>query len=176
MNSNKTRIGIDVEWKVITGYEDYEISNTGLVRSNKKDIPKLLSLREDKDGYVISTLFKNGYRKDQKVHRLVAKAFVSNSKNKPCVNHLNGIKNDNRYINLEWCTRSENDIHAFNNGLRKSVKGEKCGASKLTKKEVLEIKDKYIPRKVTYKKLAEQYNINKSQIERIVNGKNWKHV
>lgn len=120
------------KWEKITGYEDlYEISTFGRVRSlertakrNKQgDITikeKMLSLQITPKGYFRVQLAKNGQQKNYMVHRLVADAFLPNSKNRPQVNHLNGDKTNNNVTNLEWVTASENLLHAYDSGLRNS--------------------------------------------------------
>jgi len=74
--------------------------------------------------YSAVVLTKNTINKSISVHRLVAMIFVPNPDNKPCVNHKNGNKRDNRAENLEWCTHSENSQHAYANGLIPKKFGE----------------------------------------------------
>jgi hypothetical protein len=108
------------------------------------------------------------------VHRLVANEFLDNTLNKPQVNHKNGIKDDNRVENLEWATGSENVIHALANNLKISIKGSEHRNSKLTEKEVLEIRA--IGRTKTLKEVAEMYNVDMSLISLILLEKAWKHL
>lgn len=94
-------------WKDIVGYEGlYQVSNLGNVKSlNYRGTgkEKVISLT-NKAGYYLVSLKRTLYR----VHRLVALAFIPNPENKPFVDHINGIRSDNRVENLRWCTNKEN--------------------------------------------------------------------
>lgn len=92
----------------ICGFEGlYQISNQGRVFSVKKKI--FIKLDENnQQGYQVVKLCKNGKRYKFRVHRLVAEAFIPNPENKPCVDHINTIRNDNRVENLRWVTYKEN--------------------------------------------------------------------
>lgn len=95
--------------KEIEGYPDYYISSAGNVWS-KKDNETFLKLRacKRKDGYLRVILYKDGKAYTKNVHRLVAETLIPNIDNKPCVDHINGAKDDNRVCNLRWCTQQEN--------------------------------------------------------------------
>ena len=112
-------------WHSVRGYEGlYQVSNFGEIKSLSrwKHLPngkytvskeKLLSPAQiGKDGYKFVYLTVDGRSKRFYVHRIVAEAFLPNPNRLPFVNHLNGIKFDNRPENLEWCSRSENTKHA----------------------------------------------------------------
>lgn len=120
----------DEYWKPVVGFEGlYEISNKGLVKtipSKERYRPSQCGIKSHQInfGYCVVGLFKEGKPFYKRVHRLVAEAFIPNPDKKPCVNHKNGIKTDNRVENLEWCTYSENEEHSYK-VLGKNIKGIK---------------------------------------------------
>ena len=106
-------------WKIVTVNKDYEVSSMGNVRSNKGGILRMLKpygnkVKDNRGNYLSVTLSANGKGKRYSVHRLVAMAFIPNPNNLPQVNHINGIRNDNRVGNLEWCNNSYNIWHSYN--------------------------------------------------------------
>lgn len=147
-------------------YDGYEVSNHGNLKRNGV----LLTTPIGASGY------KRKYLKDLKqnilIHREVARVFIPNPDNKPQVNHKNGIKTDNGVENLEWATRSENQLHAVRTGLRKIYTLEDSAASKLTNVQVIVIREA-IRAGHKQKAIAKYFGLNQSTISLIKSGKNW---
>lgn len=121
-------------WKNIKGYENlYQVSNLGRIKRLRGFIykknhtenkikyikqEKILKTFVNSRGYFVVTLHKNGNPKQYQLHRLIALSFIDIIEGRPCVNHKNGKKTDNRISNLEWVTIKENSQHSFDNELQ----------------------------------------------------------
>lgn len=157
-------------WRPVIGFETYIVSNFGRVK-NKEGHLMTPSLRGDKRLYYGLTI--DG--KSETIHRMVAKAFLSNPDGLKEVNHKDSNKSNNRADNLEWCTREQNMKHASDSGRIKH--GSKHSSAKLTEEKVLEIKKLFSENnKLNRKEIARVYGIDSSNITRLLNGKYWKHV
>lgn len=164
-------------WKDVIGYEGlYEVSNLGRVRSCDRYIPyynvnqtgkKVFTKKHIKSkilkpceylGYYCVSLYKpDSKMKLCKVHRLEMEAFYGTSD--LTVNHINGIKTDNRLENLEYLSRADNTYHAIRTGLR-CTKGENNPKAKLTKNDVIDIR----MRKLNKEKLTDVFNLYSNTI------------
>lgn len=150
------------QWKAIKGYEGlYEISNTGKVKSVKRTIKsertgkvqttneKILTLisskitERHKNPLFHVELWKDNKRTVKMIHRLVAEAFIPNPEGKPQVNHKDGNRYNNTVDNLEWCTSSENNLHAYKTGLTKPKRAKPIIGINVITGEVKEFANAY---------------------------------
>jgi hypothetical protein len=163
-------------WRTIRENDYYQVSNLGRVKSIARKVPHSacgeVSVRErilkpaiDSKGYERVALARSKSLKTYKVHRLVADSFIDNHKNKSQVNHINGIKTDNKVENLEWCTNKENAQHAVDNGLWSYKKGHEHHRSKLNKYAVT-VLVRMKKRGIINREIAEYFNISISCVKR----------
>jgi hypothetical protein len=106
-------------WKEVKSYEGlYEVSNNGNIRNSNTG--RVLKPSPNSRGYLHVTLSKFNVHRTTKIHNMVALHFRDNPDNKPCVNHIDGVKTNNWDYNLEYCTPLENSQHAVRMGLKPS--------------------------------------------------------
>ena len=161
------------QWKPIVRFAGYCVSNLGRVRSERRMVSytckkrvwqriqygRFLKQAKDRNGYFFVVLCNQGEKKLSYVHQLVARAFLLSINGE--LNHKNGIKGDNRAINLEWVSEGENIAHSVNLGL---------SPHKLTFAEVCEIRKSIL----TNKELGVGYSVSATTICKIKSGKKWK--
>ena len=173
-------------WKDIKKYEGYyQVSNKGRIKSlaryvyNKDGTVQRFKMETIKtpikstDGYLMVKLCVNGINKTIGIHRLVAEAFIENPNNYPEVNHIDTNRKNNNVDNLEWCTCSENQYHAFRHSLKPY--GPNHPKSKLTWDDVYNIRKYYKKGKRGYgvSTLAKKFDVSPSTIRQIVIGKTY---
>ena len=158
--------------KDVRGYEGYykvgvdgKVYSTHTYNGRKPTIKKAYL---GKRGYYVVDLVKNQKRKNVKVHRLVADAFIPNPYNKPQVNHIDCNKLNNNASNLEWVTNKENVAHAIRSGLVKDYDHVKY-AKKLTP----ELAIKIYKEDGLHKDIAKKYSIGVSTVTHIKRGSRW---
>lgn len=151
------------EWKEI--FPDYLVSTLGNVDSLKRGKRHRLKPRANTDGYLRVAVWIDNKAKDFAIHRLVALAFIPNSEGKREVNHINGIKTDNRVENLEWATHTENIKHAIDLRLFKT---------KLTDEQVIQIRENC--EALSGAQLAKKFNVRPATICRIQLGQSYKSI
>ena len=175
------------QWKKIEQFNyEYEISSYGRIRSVENVIVRGNGWKYTRKSKILKPSGCGGYLRgavcvnkkmiSYKIHRLVALAFIPNNENKPEVNHIDGNKLNNNVENLEWCTRQENIEHCILNKLQKPFKGEEIGNSKLFEFQVIEIRNKFIPRVYSRAKLAKEYNVSEATIKDILYKRTWTHL
>jgi len=175
-------------WKDIPGYEDiYQASSFGNIRSidrivngkNGSKVPvsgRVLKPAFDKDGYKRVSLSKENKQKNKRVNRLIAETFLENKNNYACVDHINNIKDDDRVINLRWCSNKQNRQFAKEDGLMKGRKGIAHHNCKLTETSVIEIKKLIKYTDLSNLEIAVKYGVGKTAISKIRCGVRWSHI
>ena len=157
------------EWRKIDSYPNYSVSNLGRVRNDKVGNILKPAKAGCRKSYLYVLLY-NGTQTSRKllaVHRLVATAFIPNPENKPEVNHLDGNGFNNIVSNLEWITRKDNILHAY------QVLNRKVAIGKATSKRVIRVEDGHIFNSLTEAAISCGLS-NHTSISHCVSGKRQK--
>ena len=160
------------EWRPVPGYPNYEVSNTGRIRSidhidNIGRFRKGKELKQVSDGkgnYLYVTLCRQGMNRRESIHRIVAFAFIPNPDGYNEINHKDEDKKNNVASNLEWCTRS------YNNAYNGRICGAKNPQNKISESDARYIREH--PQESTTE-LSRRFGISLPQVSAIKHGKRW---
>ena len=170
-----------LKFRRLKEYPLYRIYENGIIvkdrsNTNRNDL-KVLSQHKSVKGYFTTYIYNNSMKgSNQRIHRLVAKAFVDGeNEDNNIVNHIDGDKENNHYSNLEWCSISYNNKHAIESlGVKRY--GEYNGSSKLTESEVLDMREMFSSGE-SMESIRNKYkNIHKNTVNSIISRRTWKHI
>ena len=172
----------NIIWKTLVyngeTYNQFEVSNNGQLKNVITGTIYKQHINQEGYSQVCVSLGSRNKKKVFKIHKAVAEVFIPNDENKREVNHIDGNKQNNCENNLEWTTPSENVQHAFDNGLSRPKQGTDNSKAKLTKEDVIYIREHYIARDPVYgaRALSRKFDINKTTILGIIHGKAYVNV
>lgn len=167
-------------WKTIDGFSSYQVSNYGRIKSVSRIVKNKYSTRKIEEKILTPKIGTNGYysyplgnddgvRKSVSIHRLVAKAFIPNPNNLPCVNHKDENKLNNEVANLEWCTYSYNNN--YNNRKEREIKTQQETSPKNKAINQLSKNGKIIATFISLREAQRETNIPHNNISEVINGK-----
>lgn len=174
-------------WLAAVGFENScEVSNLGNVRTIDRLVVRSNGRKCFHKGNDLKPMIRNGYhavtlmnpisgkRISKNIHLLVASTFIGVRPDGSWINHIDGDKTNNRVWNLEYCTPSQNAIHAYKNGLHNSNLGSNHHSAKLSLENVLDIRQR-LSQGAICQHLANEYGVEFTTIRDIKIGKTWKY-
>ena len=169
---------IHTQWAKLKDFEDYSFSSCGLIISHRRRLGSFRKPSIQVSGYANISLIRksDGKQLTLSYHRILMKLFKTNPENKRAVNHVNGKKGDNRLINLEWCTDTENMKHAIKTKLKPTTVGEGSPTSVLVDSDIPKIRDFYHSDGLSYRDIAKAFNVHYDTIGRVIRGQAWTHI
>lgn len=166
---------LGILFRQIPGYPDYWVSQCGKVLSTRKSIPHILKEIFTADGYVSVGLYtKPRHCKLKRIHRLVWETWMGPIEFPLVLNHLNGIKTDNKLSNLEKTTQANNVQHSYQLGLQ--VYTFHVTNPKLTPENVLEIRELLDKGVLSIQNIADLFNVSSRTIYHIRSREIWNHI
>lgn len=169
----KSETNIEEIWLSLPKYSKYAVSNLGRIKSFKGGVSILLKPTITR-GYYYAGLYSKGVQDRQRIHRLVAEAFIYNPDRKPYVDHIDGDKTNNNATNLRWVTQKENINFASARGTLS--RGEKHWKAVLTEDIVKTIRRMGKTGKFTHAEIGRKLNCNRKTVTDIIRYKSWRHI